>query len=64
MSSLFFDAFASASSNGSTSSPIYTAQDLVGLNILERWWSDWYIRIGDPAIATNLLVFLVHEVSI
>jgi methylsterol monooxygenase len=43
---------------------LYGAMDLDHLNWLERSWASYYIWIGNPIIATGLLSFLVHEVSI
>jgi hypothetical protein len=46
----------------------YSAQDLYGgtdfssLNWVERLWVNWYLLIGDPAIATGLASFILHEV--
>lgn len=60
MNSLF-SALGGLPSN-STLAPLYDAQDMVGLGLIESWWAAWYTWIGDAAIATNLLVFLSHEV--
>lgn len=57
--------FSGSMANGTTpavSPPLYSAADLENLSTLEGWWAWYFMRIGDPVIATGLLVFLLHEV--
>jgi len=35
-----------------------------GLSVMEQWWAQWYIYIGDPVLATGIMSFLMHEVSL
>jgi methylsterol monooxygenase len=43
---------------------LYASTDLTALNWFEKQWMGWYIWIGNPVIATGLLSFLVHEVTV
>lgn len=65
MNSLLFSFATALPAFNSTGVPaaLYDAQDLVGLNTFEELWARWFMWIGDEALATNLLVFLSHEVS-
>lgn len=52
--------------NSTTSSgfyELYRGTDFSSLNWLEQQWAFWYIRFGNPVIATGLMAFIVHEVS-
>lgn len=40
----------------------YSAVDPAQLNWLERLWMSWYIKIGDPILATGIMSFVMHEV--
>ncbi|KAL7417739.1 fatty acid hydroxylase superfamily-domain-containing protein [Mrakia frigida] len=42
--------------------PMYQPSDLVGLNKYEMWWAQFFTYMGDPALATAVLVFLTHEI--
>lgn len=39
---------------------LYSGVDVAALNIFERAWMNWYLWIGNPAIATGLMSFLMH----
>lgn len=32
------------------------------LNLLEKLWASWYLRVGNDILATGLLFFLTHEI--
>lgn len=36
--------------------------NLDSLSILEKYWAQWYIFIGDPVLATGIMSFLIHEI--
>ncbi|GAA5926423.1 hypothetical protein JCM3775_001012 [Rhodotorula graminis] len=40
----------------------YSAVDPSQLNWLERLWMSWYVKIGDPILATGIMSFVMHEV--
>jgi len=42
----------------------YQGTDFSSLNWFEKQWATWYIWIGNPAIATGLMSFLLHEVIV
>jgi len=42
----------------------YKGTDFSSLSWLEKQWAAWYIWIGNPAIATGLMSFLLHEVIV
>jgi methylsterol monooxygenase len=42
---------------------LYSNVDYSALNVLERFWVQWYVTIGNPVLATGLMSFLLHEVS-
>lgn len=51
--------------HNTTSSPaLYSASDLEGLNTLEDLWARFFLWVGNPALATAILVFVMHEVSL
>merc|ERR1711939_43119 len=39
----------------------YAGVDPTQLNWLERLWMNWYIKIGDPILATGIMSFVMHE---
>lgn len=43
---------------------LYSGTDFSSLNWLEQQWAAWYIWVGNPVVATGVLAFLVHEVSL
>jgi methylsterol monooxygenase len=43
---------------------LYGDVDLLGLSWAERMWASYYISIGNPVLATGLMSFLLHEVSV
>jgi hypothetical protein len=43
---------------------LYADIDVGGLNWFEKQWMAWYIWIDNPVIATGLMSFLMHEVSL
>ena len=43
---------------------LYSGIDFSSLNWLEHQWAAWYIWVGNPVIATGVLAFVVHEVSL
>ena len=49
-----------------TAAELYSAAgtDLDSLSTVERWWAQWYLYFGDPIIATGMLSFVLHEVSL
>lgn len=46
-----------------TAPPLYSPSDLVGLNPFEDAWARFFLWVGNPALATAILVFVTHEVS-
>lgn len=56
-----------ASSAPSQAAPLmadlYSGVDVAALNHVERAWMNWYLWIGNPAIATGLMSFLMHGKS-
>ncbi|CDZ96809.1 c-4 methyl sterol oxidase [Phaffia rhodozyma] len=44
------------------SSPLYQSTNLSQMSLIESWWARYYAYIGDPLIATALLIFLNHEI--
>lgn len=34
------------------------------LNVLEKAWMSWYLYWGNPIIATGIMSFVMHEVSL
>ena len=51
---------------GKTSADLYASAgaDFASLNWFEQQWVAWYVMIGDPAIATGLMSFILHEVGL
>ena len=51
---------------GKTAADLYASAnvDFTTLNWFEQQWAAWYLMIGDPAIATGLMSFILHEVRI
>lgn len=49
-----------------TAQQLYAAAgtDFSKLNWLESQWAAWYMWIGNPIIATGLMSFIMHEVSL
>lgn len=43
---------------------LYAGYDFSQLNWAEKLWADWYIWWGNPVIATGIMSFLMHEVSL
>lgn len=43
---------------------LYQGTDYLALNWFERQWVAWYVFIGDPALATGLATFILHEVCV
>lgn len=43
---------------------LYQGIDHSSLTWFEKQWVAWYIWIGNPAIATGLMSFLLHEVIV
>jgi hypothetical protein len=43
---------------------LYAGTDFSSLSWFEHQWAWWYVTIGNPVIATGLMSFLLHEVSI
>jgi hypothetical protein len=41
---------------------MYGATDYSSLSWLEQQWVQWYVKIGNPVLATGLMSFLLHEV--
>ena len=41
---------------------LYANVDFTQLSWLERMWAQWYLSFNDPAIATGLMSFLMHEI--
>ena len=41
---------------------LYADTDFTQLTWLERLWVQWYTSFNDPAIATGLMSFLLHEI--
>ena len=41
---------------------LYTGTDFTSLNWFEQKWAMWYMLFNDPAIATGLMSFALHEV--
>lgn len=52
--------------NHLTSSQLYATLniDYSQINWFERQWMAWYLWIGNPAIATGLAAFILHEVCL
>ena len=42
----------------------YAGTDFTSLNWLEQQWIAWYVWVGNPVIATGVMSFLMHEVSV
>lgn len=43
---------------------LYAGTDPSLLNMFEKAWMQWYIYWGNPVIATGIMSFLLHEVSL
>lgn len=43
---------------------LYANTDFSKLSWLETQWASWYLWIDNPIIATGLMSFLMHEVSL
>ena len=41
---------------------LYAGTDFTSLNWFEQKWAAWYMAFGDPAIATGIMSFALHEV--
>lgn len=41
----------------------YSGTEFSSLSWLEQQWLAWYVRIGNPVVATGLMSFLLHEVD-
>ncbi|KAH6873769.1 C4-methyl sterol oxidase [Coprinopsis sp. MPI-PUGE-AT-0042] len=41
---------------------MYGATDYSSLSWLEQQWVQWYVKIGNPVLATGLMSFLLHEI--
>ncbi|KAL5501051.1 ERG25_2 [Sanghuangporus vaninii] len=41
---------------------LYANVDFTQLSWLERMWAQWYLSFNDPAIATGLMSFALHEI--
>jgi len=41
---------------------LYPATDFSSLSWLEQQWVAWYVKIGNPVVATGLAAFLLHEI--
>lgn len=55
---------ANVTSSAAASSALYQSVDFSQMGFLEQWWARYYNYIGDPMIATALLIFLNHEVGL
>ena len=53
---------ATASSTAALYGAMYGATDYSSLSWLEQQWVQWYVRIGNPVLATGLMSFLLHEI--
>merc|ERR1712093_502455 len=53
--------FASALKADSIPNDLYAGYDWDALSIAEKWWVQWYMKIGDPVLATGIMSFLLHE---
>jgi hypothetical protein len=42
----------------------YASIDFSSLSWIEKQWAAWYINIGNLVVATGLMSFLLHEVSL
>ncbi|KAF8586848.1 hypothetical protein K439DRAFT_1408268 [Ramaria rubella] len=60
---MFDEAFTTANSTN-IAAQLYAAANIQfsDLSIFERWWTAWYIWIGNPTIATGMMSFLMHEI--
>lgn len=43
---------------------LYKGVDASSLTFAEQWWVKWYLYWGNPVLATGIMSFLMHEVSI
>jgi methylsterol monooxygenase len=43
---------------------LYPGLDATALNWLERLWMNWYSWFGNPILATGIMSFAMHEVSV
>ena len=41
---------------------LYSGTDFTSLNWFEQKWVAWYMAFNDPAIATGIMSFVLHEV--
>jgi methylsterol monooxygenase len=41
---------------------LYLGTDYLSLNWFEQQWVSWYVAIGNPALATGIASFMLHEV--
>ena len=60
-----FNGTAAIPAHQMTSAQLYAnaGTDFTNLSWVEQQWAAWYLWIGNPAIATGLASFLLHEVS-
>lgn len=58
---LLFNSTVNAAASHKTAQ-LYANTDISQLNWFEQQWVAWYLLFSDPAIATGLMSFLMHEV--
>lgn len=59
-----FNATLNVNGQPSSFTALYADTDHTALTWLEQQWVAWYIWIDNPIIATGLMSFLLHEVSL